>query len=59
MYYNKSPTSKSNLNIDKTFVDLVLVSAFNVDDLKRYKLDGDVLNMIKGKIIIFVALRKK
>lgn len=51
LYYNKSPTSKTNVNIDKTFIDLLLVSAFNVDALKKYKLDRDILNVIKGKQI--------
>lgn len=54
LYYNKSPTSRVNVHIDKTFVDLLMVSAFNASDMKKYKLDNDILNIIKGKLIIFI-----
>lgn len=50
-YYNKSPTSKNNQHIDKTFVDLLLLSAFDVSNLKQYKLDEDILDLIKGSSI--------
>lgn len=57
-YYNKSPTSKNNQHIDKTFVDLLLLSAFDVSNLKRYKLDEDILDLIEGSSFNSPVLRK-
>lgn len=48
LYYNKSPTCKNNTNIDKTYVELLLLSAFSVSDLKKGDVNIDLLNVIKG-----------
>lgn len=48
LYYNKSPTSSANPNIDKTFVELLLLSVFKVESLKQNKIDTDLLAVIKG-----------
>lgn len=51
LYFNKSPTSKNKADIDKAFVELLLLSAFKVSDLRNYILDGDLLKLIKCKLI--------
>lgn len=51
LYLNKSPTAKTNERIDKTYIDLLLISAFNINSLKQYKLDNDILNTIKGELL--------
>lgn len=51
LYFNKIPTSKTNINIDKTFVELLLLSVFNVNSLKRGDIDDDLLNIVKCNII--------
>lgn len=47
LYYNKSPSSKTSLSVDKTFVELLLLSVFNVNDLKRNQIDNDMLEIVK------------
>lgn len=51
IYYNKSPTGKNNVNIDKTYVELLILSAFSVHDLKMCKIDNDILDVIKGNLL--------
>lgn len=53
LYYNKSPSSKDNPKVDRTFVELLLLSVFNVNDLKRNEIDADILEIIKCKQIYF------
>lgn len=49
LYFNKSPTSKNNLRMDKNFVDLLLLSIFNVNDLKKKEIDAGLLKIVKCK----------
>lgn len=49
LYYNKSPASKSNPNVDKTFVELLLLSMFHVNNLKQNIIDCELLNIVKCK----------
>lgn len=48
LYYNKSPSSKNNPNIDRTFVEILLLSVFNVNDLRHNQIDLGLLKIIKG-----------
>lgn len=49
LYYNKSPSSSKNTNVDKTFIELLLLSVFDVSALKQNIIDADLLMIIKGK----------
>lgn len=49
LYYNKSPASKNNQNVDKTFVELLLMSMFHVKNLKQNIIDRELLNIVKRK----------
>lgn len=47
LYFNKSPNSKNDPNIDRRFVELLLVSIFNVENLKQNRFDKDLLKLTK------------
>lgn len=51
LYYNKSPTGKNSPQIDKVFLELLLLSIFNVNDLKMNRFDTDLLRLTKCKHI--------
>lgn len=53
-YYNKSPNCKNDENVDNDFVQLLLVSFVSVNDLKSFKIDQDVLQLIKGMFLLGV-----
>lgn len=50
MYFNKSASSKNNSRIDQIFVDLLLVSLFDIDKLKKGEIDADLLEIVKCKL---------
>lgn len=47
-YYNKSHNCRNDETIDDKYTQLLLVSFVSVDDLKRYKIDEEVFELIKG-----------
>lgn len=50
MYYNKSQSSRASPSVDKIFVELLLLSMFQLNDLKNNILDRELLKIIKCKI---------
>lgn len=53
LYYNKSPASKDNPNVDKTFVEILLLSLFHVNNLKQNIIDNELLKIVKCKYMNF------
>lgn len=47
LYFNKSPNAKNSSRIDQSFVDLLLISMFDVNHLKKDEIDVDLLDIAK------------
>lgn len=50
LYFNKSRGASASENIDRTFVEMLLLSVCSVSDLKQNKIDARLLLVIKGKL---------